>query len=161
MTKKIILSDNALEVSKIRYFDNEEDWEKCTYRVATSIAAVEKNKEEYASKFHEMIYNMDFIPAGRILRNAGKPKGSLFNCYVLPIGDSIEEIGQFMKDALILWSEGGGVGCNFSPLRPGGDPILGKGGQSSGMVSFIEAADALSWTIESGGQRRADRKSVV
>lgn len=154
MSKKIQLSENAFKVAKARYFHNGEDWEACARRVALSVASIEKDKT-FRDKFFEIIYNMDFIPGGRIIRNAGRPKGSMLNCFVLKIGDSIEEIGQFLKDALILWSEGGGVGCNFSPLRPKGDEILGKGGQSSGLVSFIEAADSVSKTIESGGQRRA------
>ncbi len=81
--------------------------------------------------------------------------GVCHNCYVLPMEDSIEQIGQFMKDALILWSEGGGVGTNISFLRPRGTLIKGKGGHSSGPVSFLEAADWLSKTIEAGGGRRA------
>lgn len=150
------LSDNSLEVAQSRYFFNGEDWQKCAERAARIVAAPEyTNRLEIEEKMAAMIADMYFLPGGRILRNAGRPRGSLFNCYHLPIGDSIEEIGQFIKDALILWSEGGGVGCNFSPLRPKGDIILGKGGQSSGLVSFIEAADAVAQTIESGGSRRA------
>jgi ribonucleoside-diphosphate reductase alpha chain len=155
--KKVELSDNALKVAKSRYFmEDGEDWEKCTKRVATIISTPDiTNRDKIRDDFQSIIYNMDFLPGGRILRNSGRPRGSLFNCYHLPIGDSIEEIGQLYKDALTLWSEGGGVGVNFSPLRPVNDIIHGKGGVSSGLVSFMKGADFISRLIESGGSRRA------
>ena len=154
--KKMIISDNALEIAKSRYFLEGENWETCSERVAKNIAIPETNiRKGIEDSFGEMIYNMDFIPGGRILRNSARPRGSLFNCYHLPVGDSIEEIGQLYKDALTLWSEGGGVGVNFSPLRPKNDLIFGKGGHSSGLVSFMKGADYISRMIESGGSRRA------
>ncbi len=156
MKPKIVLSENAKKVAESRYFMEGEDWEGCVNRVSDIISTPEGDKKNlYREQFGEMIYNMDFLPAGRILRNAGRPRGSLFNCYHLPIGDSREEIGQLLKDAFILWGEGGGVGVNFSSLRPKGTLIQGVGGKSSGLVSFIEAADALAKTVESGGSRRA------
>jgi len=146
------LSDNALEIASSRYFMEGENWQACSERVADVIAVPEtNNKNKIKEEFASMIYNMDFLPGGRILRNSGRPRGSLFNCYHLPIG----EIGQFYKDALTLWSEGGGVGANFTPLRPRNDPIFGKGGHSSGLVSFMKGANFISQLIESGGSRRA------
>jgi len=150
------LSENALEVAESRYFMDGENWEACARRVGSVVADAENSKSsEYTEKFSEMIYNMDFLPGGRIIRNAGRQRGSMFNCYHLPIGDSREEIGQFYKDSLILWGEGGGIGVNASSLRPKGADIKGVGGVSSGPVSFLKASDAIAETVESGGSRRA------
>lgn len=152
------LSENALEVASKRYFMNSrnEDWEACTRRAGKVVANAENGDVfKYAEAFGEMIYDLYFLPGGRILRNAGRPRGSMFNCYHLPLGDSREEIGQYYKDSLILWGEGGGIGVNISQLRPSGDPIKGVGGESSGPVSFLKASDAIAETIKSGGSRRA------
>ena len=151
------LSDNAVTIATSRYFlDEREDWERLSNRVGGEVARAENGYgSTYQEKFAEVIYNLEFLPGGRILRNTGRPRGSLFNCYVLPVGDSREEIGQWLKDSLILWGEGGGVGCNLSFLRPRGAVIKGVGGTSSGPVSFLEASDAVANTIESGGSRRA------
>src|SRR5210317_820164 len=130
--------------------DNEKTWGDCANRVGHAIGG-----KEYGSIYGELIETLRFLPGGRILRNAGRDRGSLFNCYCLPIGDSREEIGELFKNALILWGEGGGIGINFSTLRPNGAPIKGVGGNSSGLVSFMRAVDGIAATIESGGQRRA------
>ena len=155
MKEQVKLNENALSIAKTRYFMENEDWASFCMRVASAPAEVEKDKELYKEKFSEMVYNMNFLGGGRILRNSGREKGSMLNCFHLPCGDSIEEIANFIRDSLILWAEGGGVGCSFSQLRPKGDPIKGKGGYSSGVVSFIQAANDVSLVIESGGARRA------
>lgn len=151
------LSEKAEQIFNDRYrLNGSENWEGGCRRLGRIVAGAETTDiSKYTESFAEIIYNMYFLPGGRIFRNAGRPRGSMFNCYYLPIGDSREEIGQYYKDSLIIWGEGGGVGVNISSLRPSGDPIRGVGGCSSGPVSFLEASNAIAKTIESGGSRRA------
>lgn len=151
-------------VIKARYYQPNENWQALSKRVANAISEAENgntNKDFWCAQFYNAISQRKFIPGGRTLRNAGRLKGNLLNCFVLPIEDNIEAIGETMKNSLIIWSHGGGVGINFSQLRPKGAGIKGKGGYSSGLVSFLEAIDAAGNTIESGGQRRAAAIAIV
>lgn len=152
-----MLKGNSEEVFRSRYAINEkETWQELAIRVAAGTASVENSKTGfYIDEFSQIINDMLFLPAGRILRNIGRPRGTLFNCYVEPIGDSMEEIGEFQKNCGILWSEGGGVGCNASFLRPENARIVQKGGVSSGPLSFMKWANAGADCIKTGGSRRA------
>ena len=165
MSKKI-LSDGAELVAQNRYFMEDETWDRCVERVVDTniqneMNLTKENRQKLYADFYDSIYNLRFLPAGRILRNSGRKAGSLLNCYVLPIGDSIEEIGDYYKKSLILWSEGGGVGCNFSSLRPKNEIIKGKGGVSSGLLSFLKVSDFEAKVVESGGGRRAAGIAVI
>lgn len=149
------LSESAELIAKSRYFLDGEDWNGCALRAGYTGASVEDNPKKWIDLFSEAIYEQKFLPAGRILRNSGRIRGSLLNCFHIAPEDSIESIGNFLRDSLILWSEGGGVGTTLSNLRPNGAKIISKGGESSGPISFLQAADACASTIESGGSRRA------
>jgi len=148
------LSKNAQEVLEARYLlSTESSWDDVAQRVADTVAKNERDPK-WADRFADIISRRVFIPGGRQLRNAGRIKGQLGNCFSLPLNDSIESIGDFMRNALVLWSYGGGLGMMIN-LRPKGADIVGKGGQSSGLLSFLVAIDSVAETIESGGQRRA------
>ncbi len=154
-----MLSESAKKIVEKRYLleGKETQWSELASRVGRAIAEAEpvEKRDEWATQFSDIINTLLFIPGGRILRNAGRSRGSLFNCYHLPIGDSIDEIGDCAANALKLWADGGGVGINFSTLRPMGAEIKGIGGVSSGLVSFMQAIDGCAACIESGGSRRA------
>lgn len=153
------MSNLAYDIAKSRYFWEEEDsWEQLAYRVSTENAKNEKTEElktHWAAEFMCIIEPMDFIPAGRILRNLGKLRPSTSNCNFLPIEDNIESIFDTIKSYGIISAHGGGNGINFSHLRPKGAKLHTKGGESSGMVSFIEIFNFAGKFIETGGQRRA------
>ena len=149
------LSENSRSIVNKRYaLTDSESWQELSHRVGYEIGRVETDRK-YIDLFTDIIFNMDFLPAGRILRNAGRSSGSMLNCYGMAVGDSIKEIGEWKKNTLILWSEGGGVGSNISYLRPKDALILGKGGESSGPISFLKSSDGDAETIKSGGARRA------
>ena len=97
-----------------------------------------------------------FLPAGRILAGAGTGRSvTLFNCFVMgTIPDSMDGIFGALREAALTLQQGGGIGYDFSTLRPKGAPVKGVGADASGPVSFMEVWDAMCRTIMSAGSRR-------
>ncbi len=150
------LGKYAQEILEDRYlWPTENEWVDLCHRVARECAKNEIDQARWEKEFFDMLVEMYFIPAGRILRNLGKLKSSTSNCNLLPIGDSIEEIGDTIGDYMVISSYGGGTGINFSSLRPTGATLKTKGGESSGMVSFMEIFNYAGRRIMTGGQRRS------
>tara|TARA_B110000495_G_scaffold90195_1_gene77884 strand:- start:2311 stop:4239 length:1929 start_codon:yes stop_codon:yes gene_type:complete len=139
-----------------RYAINaEESFKEACERVANHIAVAENgSREKWASRFTEVMVNNRFIPGGRIWYGSGRMKGQLLNCFVVPTEDSREGWGKTVSDMLIISGTGGGVGINFSPLRPRGTPIRGTGGEATGAVSLMEVINETGEVIKAGGGRR-------
>ena len=133
-------------------------------RVATSIAIKEKDKDRWTKEFASVLQNLEFLPGGRIIANAGTQRTdvTMFNCYVMnSIEDSIEGIFETVKEAAITQKQGGGVGFDFSSLRPKGAHIKGCEAKSSGPLSFMQVLDSTCRTIMSAGQRRGAQMGVM
>ena len=116
----------AATIFQQRYSLNaSESWEEACRRVAGHVAAAEVNgtRTKWEDRFFEAMAHNQFIPGGRIWYGAGRPKGQLLNCFVVPTEDSREGWGKTVSDMLIISGTGGGVGMNFSPIRPRGTSI--------------------------------------
>jgi ribonucleoside-diphosphate reductase alpha chain len=146
-------------IHKERYSqEHEQEWIDTTSRVVNYLAQAETSPEtraDFISKGIDFIGNLDILPGGRILANAGKPEAQLLNCFVIPIDDSRESIGEAVKNYLIISGTGGGVGLSFKNIRYKGAPIQKAGGVSSGSVSFMDVLNSVADTIKIGGGRRA------
>lgn len=137
-------------------------------RVARAISDIDKKYnlpasqiEEYYNQYYSMMTSMKFIPGGSYLRNAGFGK-PLNNCHVLPIEDSIEQIYETVKNSAILTkTAGGGVGYNFSKIRPNGSYISASGGLSTGPLSFMEIIDTSTLVISRGGYKKGANMGVL
>jgi len=127
-------------------------------RVARALAEPEEpaRREHYAAMFYEALENHKFLPAGRILAGAGTGRSvTLFNCFVMGrIDDSMNGIFEALREAALTMQQGGGIGHDFSTLRPKGAPVLGVGADASGPLSFMDVWDAMCRTIMSAGSRR-------
>lgn len=134
----------------------EETWDQATLRVANHVAAAEHNgnRSKWSERFHSALRDCLFIPGGRIFYGSGRPKGQLLNCFVVPTDDSREGWGKTVSDMLVISGTGGGVGINFTPIRPRGTPITGTGGEATGAVSLMEVIDQVGEVIKAGGGRR-------
>jgi len=127
-------------------------------RVSAAIAANEapEAREHWERRFYDALADFRFIPAGRILAGAGTGREvTLFNCFVMGvIPDDLDGIFQHLREAALTMQQGGGVGMNFSTIRPAGAPVRGVGAQASGPLSFMDSWNAMCGTIMAAGQRR-------
>ncbi len=125
-------------------------------RVARALAEEEAEPAVWQERFMGALTDFRFLPAGRILAGAGTGRAvTLFNCFVMgTIPDSMEGIFQALKEAALTMQQGGGIGYDFSTLRPKGAPVAGVGADASGPLSFMDVWDAMCRTIMSAGSRR-------
>jgi len=127
-------------------------------RIATALAEPESEsvRAQWAEKFEAAMSEFRFLPAGRIVAGAGTNRDvTLFNCFVMgTIPDDMSGIFEHLREAALTMQQGGGIGYDFSTLRPRGAPVKGVGADASGPLSFMDVWDSMCRTIMSAGYRR-------
>ncbi|RLL64652.1 adenosylcobalamin-dependent ribonucleoside-diphosphate reductase [Paenirhodobacter hankyongi] len=125
-------------------------------RVARDLASVETDPVAWEERFYAALEDFKFLPAGRILAGAGTGRTvTLFNCFVMgTIPDSMSGIFDMLKEAALTMQQGGGIGYDFSTIRPRGAEVKGVAADASGPLSFMDVWDAMCRTIMSAGSRR-------
>ena len=125
-------------------------------RIARSLAAVEKDPSKWEDRFFHALEDFKYLPAGRITAGAGTGRDvTLFNCFVMgTIPDSMGGIFDMLKEAALTMQQGGGIGYDFSTIRPRGAAVHGVAADASGPLSFMDVWDAMCRTIMSAGSRR-------
>jgi len=132
-------------------------------RLASALAAPEDDTELWSRRFYEAMDDFKFLPAGRIVSGAGAERTvTLFNCFVMgAIKDDMAGIFEALKEAALTMQQGGGIGYDFSTLRPKGAPVNGVGADASGPLTFMDVWDAMCRTIMSAGSRRGAMMAVM
>jgi ribonucleoside-diphosphate reductase alpha chain len=167
-------TEPALRVLRERYLTRQggevvETPEEMCWRVALTIARGEARYgrsdaavREIAEAFYDMMIDGSFLPNSPTLMNAGKGNGLQYSaCYVLPVGDSMEEIFDSVKAAAIIHKSGGGTGFAFSRLRPKDDIVASTGGRASGPVSFLKVFNSATEAVKQGGTRRGANMGIL
>jgi len=165
------LTVNALEVLRQRYLLRDESEKiiesppQLFRRVAKAVARPDRkygDDPDVAEKtFREMMSRLEFVPNTPTLFNAGTELGQLSACFVLPVEDSLEGIFTSAKNMALIEKSGGGVGFDFSRLRPKGDIVRSTKGVASGPVSFMRIFDTSTEVIKAGGKRRGAMMAVL
>ena len=164
------LSLNSLKILAGRYLKKDirtkeiiETPEEMFERVSRAVAEVEKRYgksaqeiKEWQGKFYQLMLNLEFLPAGRTLANAGTAMSVISNCVVLHIEDSLDDIFKTLRDATLLQQSGSGVGFPFHLLRPAGSLTKRTQGVSSGPVSFLYVYDKAFGVIKQQGRHGAN-----
>ena len=167
-------TEPALRILRERYLMRQggevvETPEEMCWRVALTIASGEARYgrseaavREVAAAFYDIMIEGDFLPNSPTLMNAGKGNGLQYSaCYVLPVGDSMEEIFDSVKAAAIIHKSGGGTGFAFSRLRPKDDIVASTGGRASGPVSFLRVFNGATEAVKQGGTRRGANMGIL
>src|SRR6056297_2242872 len=125
-------------------------------RIAGALAAVEDDPAAWKGKFYDALSDFKYLPAGRITAGAGTARSvTLFNCFVMgTVPDSMGGIFDMLKEAALTMQQGGGIGYDFSTIRPKGADVVGVAADASGPLSFMDVWDAMCRTIMSAGARR-------
>jgi ribonucleoside-diphosphate reductase alpha chain len=148
----------SLTILNARYaFTSEEKWLEACKRLAIqmSIAEVPEKQKVYEEKFFDILAYNYFVPGGRIWYNSGRFNPQLLNCFVLdPNKDSKEGWGNSARNMIITSMSGGGVGDDFSMVRPKGATINSQRGECPGPVELMRLQDGCAKPIKAGGQRR-------
>lgn len=177
---EVTLNPNAQTVITKRYLRKgldgkpSETVEHLFWRVARAIAAEEAKYagsayagkkgagvEKLAREFHDLMVQWKFLPNSPTLMNAGTELGQLAACFVLPVGDSMEEIFDSVKNAALIHKSGGGTGFSFSRLRPKDARVGSTGGVASGPISFLRIFNTATEQVKQGGTRRGANMGIL
>lgn len=169
-----VINPNAEIVLSKRYYRKDEngtpieDAKALFWRVAATVATeeIKYERSEWKSEplaqiFYDLMITGRFFPNSPTLMNAGSSLGQLSACFVLPVGDSIEEIFDAVKYAAMIHKSGGGTGFSFSRLRPKDSRVGSTGGVASGPVSFLRIFNTATEQIKQGGARRGANMGIL